>query len=69
MPVPNESTAETYAWGSDFVVTVQMDVDAGDEYSIVNLDDGQAHEIDKRVRFCLVEISLGNAPDMSRVEN
>jgi hypothetical protein len=43
-------------------------VDAGDEYSIVNLDDGQAHEVDRRVRFCLVEISLGNAPDMSRAD-
>jgi hypothetical protein len=43
-------------------------VDPGDEYSILNLDDGQAHEIDRRVRFCLVEISLGNAPDMSRAE-
>jgi hypothetical protein len=44
-------------------------VDAGDEYAIENMDDGQVHELDKRVRFCLVEISLGNAPDMSRVEN
>ena len=43
-------------------------VDAGDEYGIVNLDDGQVHEIDRRVRYCLVEISLGNAPDMSRAE-
>jgi hypothetical protein len=43
-------------------------VDAGDEYSIVNMDDGQAHDVDRRVRFCLVEISLGNAPDMSRAD-
>jgi hypothetical protein len=43
-------------------------VDAGDEYSIANLDDGQVHDLDRRVRFCLVEISLGNAPDMNRAE-
>jgi hypothetical protein len=43
-------------------------VDPGDEYNIVNLNDGQAHEIDRRVRYCLVEISLGNAPDMSRAD-
>jgi Immunity protein 41 len=41
-------------------------VDAGDEYTIENMDDGQVHDVDRRVRFCLVEISLGNAPDMSR---
>jgi hypothetical protein len=43
-------------------------VDPRDEYSVVNLDDGQAHEVDRRVRFCLVEISLGNAPDMTRAD-
>jgi hypothetical protein len=43
-------------------------VDAGDEYSIVNMDDGQVHDLDRRVRFCLVEVSLGNAPDMNRAE-
>jgi hypothetical protein len=43
-------------------------VDAGDEYIIANLDDGQVHDLDRRVRFCLVEISLGNAPDMNSAE-
>lgn len=41
-------------------------VDAGDDYRIDNLDDAQVAEIDQRVRFCLLEISLGNAPDTSR---
>jgi hypothetical protein len=44
-------------------------VDGRDEYLIKNLNDRQAHEIDKRIRYCLVEISLGNAPDMSRADN
>ena len=44
-------------------------VDPGDAYSIENLDDEQVAELDRRVRYCLVEISLGNAPDMSRWEN
>lgn len=44
-------------------------VDPGDEYRIENLDDEQVAELDKRVRFCLLEISLGNPPDMSRWEN
>ena len=43
-------------------------VDPGDEFRIDNLSDGQVAEIDRRVRFCLLEISLGNAPDMSRTE-
>jgi Immunity protein 41 len=42
-------------------------VDPRDEYNIKNLSDRQAYEIDKRIRFFLVEVSLGNAPDMSRV--
>ena len=44
-------------------------VDPGDAYSIENLDDEQVAELDRRVRYCLIEISLGNAPDMSRWEN
>jgi hypothetical protein len=44
-------------------------VDAGDAYRIENLSDGQVAEIDRRVRFCVLEISLGNAPDMSRSES
>ena len=43
-------------------------VDPGDDYRIENLDDEQVAELDRRVRFCLLEISLGNAPDMSRWE-
>jgi len=43
-------------------------VDAGDEYSITNLDDSQVQDLDRRVRFCLVEVSLGNAPDMNRAD-
>jgi hypothetical protein len=41
-------------------------VDPREEYRIVNLDDDQVAELDRRVRFCLLEISTGNAPDMSR---
>jgi hypothetical protein len=43
-------------------------VDPGDVYRIENLDDEQVAELDRRVRFCLLEISLGNTPDMSRWE-
>jgi hypothetical protein len=43
-------------------------VDPGDAYRIDNLDDEQVAELDRRVRFCLLEISLGNEPDMSRWE-
>jgi hypothetical protein len=43
-------------------------VDPDDVYRIGNLDDGQVAELDRRVRFCLLEISLGNEPDMSRWE-
>jgi hypothetical protein len=43
-------------------------VDPDDAYSIKNLDDEQVAELDRRVRFCLLEISLGNEPDMSRWE-
>jgi hypothetical protein len=43
-------------------------VDPSEVYRIENLDDEQVAELDKRVRFCLVEISLGNVPDMSRWE-
>jgi len=43
-------------------------VDPEDSYRIGNLDDGQVAELDSRVRFCLLEVSLGNAPDMSRWE-
>jgi hypothetical protein len=43
-------------------------VDPDDSYRIGNLDDEQVAELDRRVRFCLVEISLGNEPDMSRWE-
>lgn len=42
-------------------------VDAGDAYRIDNLDDAQVADLDRRVRFCLTEISLGNAPDLSRL--
>ena len=42
-------------------------LDPEDAYRIANLDDRQVVELDRRVRYCLVEISLGNAPDMSRV--
>ena len=41
-------------------------VDPGDAYRIENLDDEEVAEIDRRVRHCLLEISLGNEPDMSR---
>jgi hypothetical protein len=44
-------------------------VDAGDPYRIENLDEEQVAELDRRVRYCLVEISLGNAPDMTRLDN
>jgi hypothetical protein len=43
-------------------------VDPDDSYRIENLDDEQVAELDRRVRFCLLEISLGNEPDMSRWE-
>jgi hypothetical protein len=43
-------------------------VDPDDVYRIENLDDEQVAELDRRVRFCLLEISLGNEPDMSRWE-
>jgi hypothetical protein len=43
-------------------------VDPGDAFRIENLDDEQVAELDRRVRFCLLEISLGNEPDMSRWE-
>ena len=42
-------------------------VDPGDAYQIDNLDEGQVNDLDRRVRFCLTEISLGNAPDLSRM--
>jgi hypothetical protein len=44
-------------------------VDAGDPYRIQNFDDTQVADLDRRVRYCLLEISLGNAPDMTRMEN
>lgn len=44
-------------------------VDVGDDYRIENLDDAQVAELDGRVRYCLLEISLGNLPDMSRWES
>lgn len=44
-------------------------VDAADAYRVENLDDEQVAELDRRIRFCLLEISLGNAPDMSRWED
>jgi len=43
-------------------------VDPDDAYRVENLDDEQVAELDRRVRFCLLEISLGNSPDMSRWE-
>jgi hypothetical protein len=43
-------------------------VDPGDAFRIENLDDEQVAELDRRLRFCLLEISLGNEPDMSRWE-
>jgi hypothetical protein len=43
-------------------------VDPDDVYRIENMDDEQVAELDRRVRFCLLEISLGNEPDMSRWE-
>ncbi len=43
-------------------------VDPEDDYRIQNLDDEQVEELDRRVRFCLVEISLGNEPDFARWE-
>lgn len=47
---------------------VKRHVDPDDAYRIQNLDDEQVAELDRRVRFCLLEISLGNEPDMSRWE-
>lgn len=44
-------------------------VDPGDAYRVENLDDEQVAELDRRVRFCLLEISLGGAPDMDRWES
>lgn len=44
-------------------------VDPDDAYRVVNLDDAQVAELDQRVRFCLLEISLGSVPDMSRWES
>jgi hypothetical protein len=41
-------------------------VDPDDAYRIENLDNEQVAELDRRVRYCLLEISLGNEPDMSR---
>ena len=46
---------------------VKRHFDAGDPYRIGNLDDGQVTDLDRRVRFYLTEISLGNAPDVSRI--
>jgi hypothetical protein len=43
-------------------------IDPDDTYRIANLDDEQVSELDRRIRFCLLEISLGNAPDLSRWE-
>lgn len=43
-------------------------IDPHDAYRIENLDDEQVAELDRRIRFCLLEVSLGNAPDMSRWE-
>jgi hypothetical protein len=42
-------------------------VDPGDAYRIDDLSDGEVMDLDRRVRFCLTEISLGNAPDLSRL--
>lgn len=42
-------------------------VDSGDTYRIENLDYEQVSEFDRRIRFCLTEISLGNAPDLSQM--
>ena len=47
---------------------VKRHVDPADTYRIANLDDEQVAELDRRVRHCLLEVSLGNAPDMSRWE-
>lgn len=44
-------------------------IDPDDTYRIENLDDEQVAELDRRIRFCLLEVSLGNAPDMSRWES
>ena len=41
-------------------------VDPADAYRIENLDDEEVAELDRRVRHCLLEISLGNEPDMTR---
>jgi hypothetical protein len=41
-------------------------VDPGDGYRIENLDDEEVAELDRRVRHCLLEISVGMVPDMSR---
>lgn len=43
-------------------------VNPDDSYRIGNLDDEQVEDLDRRVRFCLVEISLGNEPDFTRWE-
>ncbi len=47
---------------------VRRHVDPADHYRIDNLDDDQVAELDRRVRFCLQEVSVGNVPDMSRWE-
>ncbi|MEP7311963.1 MAG: hypothetical protein ABI859_05235 [Pseudomonadota bacterium] len=44
-------------------------IDPADDYTIENLDDEQVAELDRRVRYALQEISLGNTPDMSRWDN
>jgi hypothetical protein len=41
-------------------------VDPQDAFRIENLDDEEVAELDRRVRHLLLEMSLGNEPDMSR---
>lgn len=48
---------------------VRRHVDPDDAYRVENLDDEQVTELDRRVRFWLLEISLGGAPDMERWES
>jgi hypothetical protein len=48
---------------------VKRHVDPGDAYRIENLDDEQVAELDRRVRYCMLELSLGNVPDMTRWES
>lgn len=47
---------------------VKCHVDPHDVYRIEGLDEEQVVEFDRRIRFLMVDISFGNAPDMGKWE-